>query len=326
VAETPNPTFLTIHPNSKVLYAANEVGKFQGKTSGIVTAYAIDSSSGNLTILNQQPSGGGGPCHVATDVEGKVVLVANYGGGSIASYPVKSDGSLGETTTFIQHKGSSANPRRQEAPHAHCIGVDPANKFAFAADLGLDKVLIYKLDTAKGTLTENDPAFANVAPGAGPRHFAFTPDSRFFYVNNEMGSTVTAFSYNRDSGALKEIQTVSSLPGDKDPKNSTAEIEVHPSGKFVYASNRGHDSIAIYLIDNVTGKLTVVEHQPTKGKTPRSFGIDPTGTWLLGANQGSDSVIVFRIDPKSGRLTPTANQIEVGAPVCVKFTPLKPNR
>jgi 6-phosphogluconolactonase len=322
-AEVTSPSFLAIHPNNKVLYAANEVGRFQGKPSGAVTAYSIDSTSGKLTMLNQQPSGGGGPCHVATDAEGKVALVANYGGGSIASYPLRADGSLGETATFIQHKGSSVNARRQEAPHAHCIGVDPGNKFVFAADLGLDKVLIYQLDTQKGTLTENDPAFASVAPGAGPRHFAFTPDARYFYVINEMDLTLTAFSFNRSSGALKEIHSVSTVPGERDPKHSTAEIEVHPSGKFVYGSNRGHDSIAVFAIDDQTGKLTLVEHEPTKGKTPRNFGIDPTGAWLLAANQGSDSLWAFRIDSKTGRLTPTENSIEVGAPVCVKFVPAK---
>ena len=324
-AESANPTFLTIHPNNKVLYAANEIGKFEGKPSGGVSAYSIDPASGKLTLLNQQPSGGVGPCHVATDHSGKVALVANYGGGSIASYPLKPDGSLGETATFIQHKGTSANPRRQEGPHAHCINVDPGNNFVFAADLGLDKILIYKLDTKTGKLTENDPAFATVAPGSGPRHFAFTPNGRYCYLINEMGLTVIAFSYDRRKGELKEIETVSTLPTgtQKDSKYSTAEIEVHPSGKFVYGSNRGHDTIVVFAIDQKTGKLTLVEHQSTLGKTPRNFGIDPTGALLLAANQDSHNVAVFRIDPNTGALTKTGNQIEVGAPVCLKFLPVK---
>jgi|SRR6266850_6432359 len=320
-AETPNPTFLVIHPNNKVLYSANEMAKFGGKSSGAVSAFSIDPGSGKLTLLNQQPSGGAGPCHIATDHSGKVVLVANYGGGSIASFPIKSNGALGETASFIQHKGSSANPQRQEGPHAHCINVDPNNKLVLAADLGLDKVLIYKLDLAKATLTENDPPFAALAPGAGPRHFAFTPDGRYCYVINEINCTLTAFLHNPRTGALKEIETVSTLPGEREGKDSTAEIEVHPSGKFVYGSNRGHNSIAVFAINRRTGKLTLVEHQST-GKTPRNFAIDPTGTYLFSANQDSDSIFVYTIDQATGRLHRTGHEAQVGAPVCIKFVPL----
>ncbi len=322
-AQTPNPTFLAIHPNHKTLYAANEIDKFEGKSSGAVSAFAIQPQSGKLTLLNQKPSGGGGPCHVAVDQSGRVVLVANYSGGSIASFPVKTGGALGEAATFIQHQGSSTNPQRQEGPHAHCIGATPDNAYVLAADLGLDKILIYKLNTASGTLTPNDPPSAAVAASSGPRHFAFTPNGRYCYVINEMSSTLTGFAYGSQTASLKELQTVSTHPGDPDPKNSTAEIEVHPSGRFVYGSNRGDDSIAVFAINENTGKLTLVEHQSTGGKIPRSFGIDPSGAFLLAANQNSDNVVVFRIDQASGRLTRTSHEIQVGAPVCIKFVPLK---
>ena len=318
-AETPSPSFLAIASNQKFLYAANELDQFRGKRGGAVSSFAIDSASGKLRLLNQQPSGGPGPCHVSVDHSGKVVLAANYGGGSIASFPIKSDGSLGQAASFIQHQGSSANPQRQREPHAHCIGVDPANKFVLAADLGLDKVLVYRLNAQTATLTENARQFGAVAPGAGPRHFSFTPDARHCYVINEINSTLTAFAYSGANGSLQQIQTISTLTGAPDAKNSTAEIEVHPSGKFVYGSNRGHDSIVVFSIDPKTGKLSLVQDQPSGGKTPRSFGIDPSGAFLLAANQSSDNVVVFRIDPSSGRLTPTGQQVQAGAPVCVKF-------
>jgi 6-phosphogluconolactonase len=322
VAETPNPTFLDIHPNGKLLYAANETDKFAGKSSGAVTAYSIDTHTGKLTRLNEQPSGGPGPCHVSVDKNGKVVLVANYGGGSIASYPIKRDGSLGEIATFIQHEGSSKNPQRQEGPHAHCIAAGPENHFVLAADLGLDQLLVYTIDTATGKLAPHDPPYASLAPGAGPRHFAFTPDSRYCYVINELNSTLTAFRYSDVSGTLKELQTVSTIPG-PDPRNSTAEIDVHPSGKFVYGSNRGHDSIVVFAINPATGQLSLVQDQPSGGKVPRSFGIDPSGKFLLAANQSSDNVVVFQIDPATGRLTKTTQSVEIGAPVAVRFVPVR---
>jgi len=235
--------------------------------------------------------------------------------------PVKEDGRLGEATSFIQHTGSGVNPQRQKEPHAHSINLDAANRYAFAADLGLDKVFIYRFDLEKGTLAPNDPPFAKVAPGAGPRHFAFRPKGRFAYVINEMDCTVTAFAYDAQRGELKESQTISTLPQGQavQPNFSTAEVQVHPSGKFLYGSNRGHDSIVVFKIDEQTGKLSHVENQSTRGKTPRNFGIDPTGRYLLAANQGSDSVVVFRIDARTGRLTPAGDAVEVGAPVCVQF-------
>ena len=326
VAETPNPTFLAIHPNQQYLYAANETGNFEGKKSGAVTAYAIDSKTGNLTLLNQRPSGGDGPCHLMVDRTGKNVLVANYGGGSVEVLPIANDGRLGEPTTFIQHRGSSLNKSRQEKAHAHFITTDPSNQIALTCDLGLDKVLAYPFDAAKGLLTTNHLPAASVNAGSGPRHLAFHPNGRYAYVISEMACTLTAFRYDAKHGALKELQTISTLPAEQElkPNFSTAEVEVHPSGRFLYGSNRGHDSIVVFAIDEDTGKLDYVEHQATLGKTPRHFAIDPTGNYLLAENQGSDTIVVFRIDGKTGRLTRTGHIVEgVGAPVCIKFVTAK---
>lgn len=320
-AEIVNPSFLAIHPNGKFLYAVNEVGEFNGKKAGAVTAYAIDAKTGDLTMLNQQSSVGTGPCHITLDRGGKHALVANYGGGSITVLPIQADGKLSEASCFIQHEGKSVNPQRQEAPHAHSIYADPTGKFVVSADLGLDKVLVYQYDAEKGTLTPNDPAFGSVAPGAGPRHFAFTPDGKFGYVINEMGNTVTAFSYDGKTGTLKEIQTLPTLPEGFDKDSSTADLQVHSSGKFLFGSNRGHDSIAVYAIESGTGRLKSLGQTPTQGKIPRNFGLDPTGKFLIAANQESDSLVVFRINAETGELTPTGQTVEVGKPVCVKFLP-----
>ena len=319
-AQTANPSFVAIRPGHRFLYAVGELDNFKGKKGGAVTAFAIDAKTGKLTQLNQQSSKGAGPCHLVVDATGKNVLVANYSGGSVAVLPIADDGKLSEASSFIQHKGSSVDKGRQEAPHAHSINLDAANHFAVAADLGLDKVLVYKFDADKGTLSPNTPPSASVPPGSGPRHFAFHPDRRHAYVINEMKSTVTAFNYDANKGALEPIQTLSTLPHPV-KGNSTAEVQVHPSGKFVYGSNRGHNSIALFTVDAKTGRLTAAGHQPTGGKTPRNFGIDPTGKWLLAANQDSDSITVFRIDPKTGKLEPTGHKAEVGRPVCVKFIP-----
>jgi len=228
---------------------------------------------------------------------------------------------VGKHTAFEQHQGSSANPQRQEGPHAHEFVLDADNHFAFSPDLGLDKILIYKYDAAKGTITANDPPYATVAPGSGPRHLSFHPNGRWAYVINEILSTVTAFHYDSKKGALTEFQTVSTLPADFTGESSTAEIEVSPNGKFLYGSNRGHNSIAIFSIDPASGKLTLIGHQSTQGKTPRNFAIDPTGTYLLAANQDSDNVVVFRMDSETGKLTPTGNEIQVSMPVCIAMMP-----
>jgi 6-phosphogluconolactonase len=325
VAEVASPSFLAAHPRGGFLYAVNEVSSFEGKKAGGVSAFAIDRTTGKLSPLNQQSSVGPGPCHLVTDKAGKNVLIANYGGGSVAVLPVAGDGSLRPASSFIQHTGSSVNKGRQEAPHAHGIYVDPANRFAYVPDLGLDQVLIYGFDARKGTLTAGEPAAASVAPGSGPRHFAFHPKGRFAYVINELVCTVTAFACDPKRGTLTEVQTISTLPAGESVQRgySTAELYAHPSGKFLYGSNRGHDTIVSYAIDPKTGKLTLIEHTSTLGKIPRSFGIDPSGKWLLAGNQNSDTVVVFSIDAKTGRLTATGQTVEVGAPVSFAFVPAK---
>ncbi|MEZ6058305.1 MAG: lactonase family protein [Planctomycetaceae bacterium] len=316
-----NPSFLAIHPTNRSLYAVSEISDIDGKKTGGVAAFSIDPKDGALTAINVKPSGGPGPCHLNVDREGKNILVANYGGGSVAVLPIVDGGGLKEPSCFIQHEGSSVNPGRQAAPHGHSINLDLSGKRAFAADLGLDKVLIYNFDATAGTLTPNHPAAGVVAPGSGPRHFDFHPTGKFAYVINEMGSTVTAFSYNSETGSLTELQTISTLPDDFKGNNSTADIHVHPSGRFLYGSNRGHDSIVVYTIDESTGKLTWKQHQSTLGKTPRNFGIDPTGRILLAENQGSDSIYSFHIDANTGELKATGHSIEIPRPVCVRFVP-----
>ena len=322
-AETANPSFLAIHPDQHFLYAVGELDNFKGKKGGAVTAFAIDPKSGKLTQLNQQSSKGGGPCHLVVDARGKNVLVANYGGGSVAVLPIDADGKLREASCFVQHKGSSVDKGRQQTPHAHSINLDADNHFAVVADLGLDKVLVYKFDADKGTLTPNEPPSVSVTPGSGPRHFAFHPDGHHAYVINEMKSTVTTFDYDATKGVLKLVQTVSTLPQGFKGDNSTAEVQVYPTGKFVYGSNRGHNSIAAFAVDGSTGQLTPAGHTPSGGKIPRNFGIDPTGTWLLAANQDSGSVIVFHIDKQTGKLQKTIHKANVGMPVCVKMIPLR---
>ncbi|MFB0553791.1 MAG: lactonase family protein [Phycisphaerae bacterium] len=313
-AEVRNPSFLEIHPSRKFLYAVSESGG-----AGSVSAYAIDGDTGELKLLNQKPSGGAGPCHVSIDHAGRNVLVANYGSGSASVIPIKSDGRLEEPTGFVQHAGSSVNPGRQKGPHAHSINVSPDDRFAFVADLGIDKVMIYRLDIEKGTIVANSPGFAKVRPGAGPRHFAFGPSGKYAYVINELDCTVTAFAYDPASGALTGVQTITTLPNAFDGSNSCAEVRVHPSGKFLYGSNRGHDSIVVYRVDLDKGTLTFVEHETADIKTPRNFNIDPTGKFCLVANQGGDSVVVFRINRETGALEPTGHKISVARPVCVRF-------
>jgi 6-phosphogluconolactonase len=283
-----------------------------------VGAFAIDPKSGKLTSLNQESSGGAGPCHLIVDGAGRCVLVANYGGGSVAALPIHPDGRIAHASAFVRHQGKSVDPRRQDKPYAHSINLDAAGRFAFAADLGADKVFVYRYDGARGTLVANDPPAAKVAPGAGPRHFAFHPNGRAAYVINELDSTVTAFRYDPEKGILTETQAVSTLPSGFTGKSWTAEVVVHPSGKFLYGSNRGHDSIAIFAID-ASGKLTVVGHQPTQGKTPRNFAVDPTGRFLLAANQDSNTIVLFRIDRQRGRLEPTGDVVEAPMPVCIKM-------
>jgi 6-phosphogluconolactonase len=320
-AELTDPSFLAIHPSNRHLYAVGEMDQFKGKASGAVTAFSIDPSNGELKRLNQKPSGGAGPCHVVVDRQGKNVLVANYGGGSAAVLRIEDDGRLGEQTGFSQHSGKSVDPRRQEGPHAHSINLDAANRFAFVADLGLDQVLIYRFDADKGTLQKNEPPSVKIEPKSGPRHFAFHPSGRFAYTNNELANTVTAMNYESEKGEPTEIQTISTLPEGYNKPSYTAEVQVHPSGKFLYCSNRGHDSIAVFTIDDKTGKLTAAGHQGENIKTPRNFSIDPTGKFVLVANENGDSILVFRVDGQTGALQATGEKVEVGKPVCVKFLP-----
>jgi 6-phosphogluconolactonase len=320
-ATATDPSFLAIHPSRKFLYSVNELAEFRGRRGGGVSGYAIDAPRGTLTPLNQQSSGGEGPCHLTVDRLGKNVLVANYGSGSVACLPIENDGKLRAASSFIQHQGSGADRGRQSGPHAHSINVDADNRFAVAADLGLDKVLVYAFASARGTLTPNDPPFSQVAPASGPRHFAFHPNGHYGYVINEMANTVTAFAYDATKGTLTEIQTIATLPDDFKGRSHTAEVQVHPSGRFLYGSNRGHDSIAIFAVDSTTGKLSTVGFEPTQGKNPRNFALDPTGTLLLAENMDSDSVVVFRIDQQSGALRPTGQTVAISRPVCIKMIP-----
>ncbi len=313
VAESSNPSFLALSPNNRFLYAVNE----DPRTTGSVSAFAIDAATGKLTPLNKVGSKGAGPCHVSLDRSGKWLFVANYDSGSIASYPVHADGSLGEASAAVQHAGSGANPQRQSGPHAHSVVASANGRFLLAADLGLDEVLVYHLG-ATGSLTPNDPPFAKLAPGSGPRHMAFSHDGKFAYVVSEMIPGVTVFQYDAKRGSLKSLQTIASLPG-YTARDSGAEIAISPNGLFVYSSNRGANSIAAFAVDRKTGKLTAAGVFPSGGKTPRNFAIDPTGQWLFAAHQDSDSIVKFRIDPKSGALTPAGEALDVGAPVCIVF-------
>ncbi len=312
-AETSNPSFLAVHPNGKFLYAVNENGQ------GTVSAFAIEPS-GTLKALNSVSSKGSGPCHLTLDKSGTLLFVANYNNGSVASYPVNPDGSLGEAASTVQHQGSSVNPGRQRGPHAHEVVISPDGKLLFVPDLGMDKVMEYRFD-AKGALTPNDPPSIAIAPGSGPRHMAFDPKGRFVYVLTEMTDSIVAFNYDAKGGA-KEIQTISAVPSDFTGPKSGAEIAVHPNGRFLYASNRNHNSIGIFTIDG-KGALTAAGNVPTQGKTPRHFIIDPTGAFLIVSNQDSDNIVVFKIDPKTGGLTPTGDALEVGNPVSMVFVPAK---
>ena len=324
--ETKSPSFLVVSPNKKFVYAVGESGgNSKEKTAGgAVSAFRVDEKTGDLTFLNEQSSGGSGPCHITIDKAGKNVLIANYGGGSCGSLPINDDGSLAPMKSLMQHAGEPFDAKRQGGPRGHSINLDAAGRFAFCADLGLDKVFIYKFDGAAGTLAPNDPPYAETAKRAGPRHFAFNPGGRFAYVINEIDCTITAFAYDADRGALTPIQTISTLPEGVQvvPQFSTAEVQCHPSGKFVYGSNRVHNTIAAFRVDPMSGKLTLVGHQGDGVKIPRNFGIDPQGKYALVANQDGGTVVVFDINPETGALEKQRSTITVFNPVCVKFVPL----
>ena len=314
-AEIERPGFLALHPNGNFLYSVCAVAG----SGGGVSAFAIDRSDGGLRRLNTQPSGGVNPCHLTVDRSGKCVLVANYSSGSVAVLPLVEDGTLAPVSSLIQHEGSSVNKQRQQGPHAHSVNVGPANAFAFVADLGTDEVMIYRIDPEAGRLTAHGSV--KLKPGSGPRHSAFHPRAEFAYVINEMASTITVFRFDEGKGTLAELQTISTLPGEWAGENTTAEIQVHPSGNFVYGSNRGHNTIAAYRVDRAEGTLSFIEHEPIRGEVPRNFGIDPSGTYLLAAGQTSGTVAVFRIDPESGELKFTGSEIKTPNPICVTFLP-----
>jgi 6-phosphogluconolactonase len=325
-AETESPSFLALHPTRPLLYAVNELDNFGGQPAGSVSTFAIDAATGDLRELGRVSSRGAHPCHLVVDRAGRYVLVANYTGGSVASFALRPDGSLqAAAKSFVQHTGASVDPKRQKAPHAHMIATDPANRHALVADLGLDQLLVYAFDSGRLTPTATPPV--RIEPGSGPRHFAFSPNppsgrlraGADLYVLNEMRLTITAFRY--EASRLSEFQSVSALPASlkPGPADSGAEIQVHPSGRFVYASLRGQDSLAVFARDAGTGRLALVEHVPSGGRTPRSFVIDPSGRYLLAANQQSDQVVLYRIDPETGRLQPTGEVVGVGAPVSMSF-------
>ncbi len=311
-----NPSFLALHPGGQTLYAVNE-----DQEAGQVSSFAIDSSSGGLTFLNRQPTHGSAPCHLAVEPEGNTLVVANYYSGNVAVYPLNADGSIGRPVQDIQHHGSGPNRERQEAAHAHSATVSPDGGRVCVADLGIDKVMIYRI--VNGRLEANDPDHAPLHAGAGPRHFDFHPNGRCAYVINELDLTVTACAYDGGSGALTPFQTLSTLPEDVEDRSgfSCADIHVSPDGRFVYGSNRGHDTIAVFAVDDVSGQLTAAGHASTRGRTPRNFTLDPTGAWLLAANQDSDDIGVFRRDTDSGQLTPHGEMVWAPMPVCLQFGP-----
>jgi len=314
-AESESPSFLAMHPTGRYLYAANEHPSGPANAPGTVSAFAVDG--GKLKLINIVSSRGAGPCHVAVDRTGHWLFAANYTGGSIAAFPIQANGALGEASSFFQHTLTSVEPR-QKGPHAHIVVLSPDNRFLLVADLGGDRVFVYRFDERSGKLTLNDPPGGILAPGSGPRHIAFSRDGKLLYVLNELKDTVTTFRWDAGKGALESTETLSALPAGYTGPKSGAEIAVHPSGKFLYTSNRGHDSIAMFAIA-ADGKLTASGHQPTRGKTPRNFAIDPTGKFLLAANQDSSTIAVFRIDEKSGKLAPVGDPVAVPTPVSILF-------
>ena len=317
VQDVENPSFVAIHPSGKYLFCVNELSKFNGQAGGGVSSFQLDPSKGIASFINGQSTKGGGPCHIVIDTKGTHAFVANYGGGSVAAFPIEPDGQLRPASAFVQHEGRSVHPR-QVAPHAHSINLDAENRFAAVADLGLDKVLIYKLNPSNGWMSPNDPPAVSLKPGAGPRHFAFHPNGQLAFVINELQSTVTSFKYDSERGVLSEVQTVTTLPEGFEGPNSTAEVVVHPSGRFVYGSNRGHNSIAVFRVDSETGKLAASGHVSSGGETPRNFALDQSGRFMFSANQGSHRVVLFKVDPSTGMPRETGLSIDVPNPVCIR--------
>jgi 6-phosphogluconolactonase len=314
-----NPSYLEIHPNKRFLYAVNELNDFAGQGGGGVTSLSIDPASGELNFLNACSSQGEDPCYISIEQTGRFALVANYSGGNAAMLPIQADGQLGPASDVVLHSGSSVDPQRQTAPFVHSILPDPANRFAIAADLGADKLVVYEMDLENGRL--NKHAEVNVQPGAGPRHSIFHPNGGYLYLINELNSTLIVLRYHAEAGSLEEIQTISSLPQGFKGENLCADLHIY--GRYLYASNRRHDSIAWYLIDEKTGRLSYEGEIPSGGKEPRGFAIDPTGSFLLAANHRSDNIVLFRIDSSTGKPSSTGYEIKLSQPVCVKFTYLE---
>jgi 6-phosphogluconolactonase len=319
MAETPSPTFLALHPNGKFLYAVNEVNTYQGKKAGSVTGYSIDRATGKLTMINQVSSMGPGPCHLIVDATGRMLMVANYAGGSFASYPIAADGKLGEAATFIQLQGSGPDKSRQAEPHGHSVNLPKSGRLMLGADLGNDKVMIYKIDPANATMTANDPPFAMVKPGSGPRHLAIAPDQKHVYVLSEMASSVTTFEFNATTGAMKDIDVVSALPADFKGQSTAAEIQIDARGEHLYTSNRGHDSIAVFDIDKKTARPTLIQNIGSGGVMPRGFVLDPSGNFVVVGNQRTNNIATFRIDKATGKLSAAGEKVELGSPVTFVF-------
>jgi 6-phosphogluconolactonase len=314
-----NPFFLALSPNRKYLYA-NHAKQFGGKENEQVAAYEVVGRTGELKLLNRRSAEGTAACYLDVDKTGKAVLVANYTSGSVAALPIKADGSLGEPASFIQHKGSSVNPKRQKEPHAHCIVVSPDNRYALAADLGTDQILCYKLDPARALLTPNQPPFARSPAGAGPRHLTFHPNGKRVYVINELLNSVTVFDHDADAGTLSEKQMISTLPDSFKGVSYCADVKVTPDGRYLYGTNRGHDSIAAYRVGE-DGMLSLIAIEPSLGKGPQNLAITPDGAWLLCANMPGNSVAMFRIDPKTGRLRSAGEPVQQPSPSCIMLLP-----
>lgn len=318
-AKSDNPSFLALSPDRKHLYAVGEIGRFEGKPGGAVAAFSVDAPGGKLTELNREGTGGAAPCHLAVDPSGRCVVVANYSDGNAAVFPIADGGRLAPMSHLAKHEGSGPNEKRQKSPHAHGVTFAPAGDRVFIPDLGIDTVKAYRLDAAKGTLTPDEAATAKTEPGAGPRHFAFHPALPCAYSIDELTSTVTQFAWDEKAGTLRRIASVSTLPAGFTGNNSCAEIVIHPNGQFLYGSNRGHDSIAVFALDAKTGAATPVQHVSSGGRAPRCFNLDPSGRFLLAANQETDNLIVLKVDPETGRLSDTGFSVRIPAPVCVLF-------
>jgi 6-phosphogluconolactonase len=313
VAETPSPSFLTASANGRFVFAVNELQTFGGAAGGSVTSFAVDPATAKLTEISVQPSRGAGPCHLALDRTGRYLAVANYGGGNYSLFPVGADGRLQPAASVVAGEGAEAGAKAL----GHAVGFDAGNRFLVTADKGLNKMLVYRFDVSTGALTPNQPPAAGLPTGSGPRHFSFHPNGRWLFTISEQAATITSFLWDQKSGTLTASGSVPTRP-EGVTTGSTAEIAVHPSGRFVYGSNRGHDSIAVFSV-GIDGELTFVEHESTRGQTPRNFALDPSGRWLIAANQRSGTLAVFSIDQTSGALAPVGPLATVGSPVSILF-------